>query len=474
MEKLSVKVLDDYKIPDMTAVEKCLEEAVCRNQKKIIVLDDDPTGVQTVHDIFVYTNWDEDSIRKGFLDGNRLFFILTNSRGLTAEQTRKVHRDIAERIRKVSGELGRDYIVISRSDSTLRGHYPLETEILKEYLEDEGQPYDGEILVPYFKEGGRFTLGDVHYVKNGGELIPASDTEFARDKTFGYHSSDLKEYVEEKTKGRYPACEVVSISLDMLRSCDLKTIEEQLLAVQDFNKVIVNAIDEVDLKIFCVALYRAVEKGKRFMFRTAAGFVKAFAGVSTQPLLSREQMISAAKDRGGMVVVGSHTQKTTAQLECLRTLSNTEFIAFQSDLIEEPLRMEEEIRRVIKLSETFISEGKTAVVYTSRKLLCMAGDTEETMLQRSVKISEAVQRLVADLSVCPAFLVAKGGITSSDIGTKALRVQKAEVMGQIKPGIPVWKTEEESKFPSIPYVIFPGNVGEKETLREVVEILNCK
>ena len=111
------------------------------------------------------------------------------------------------------------------------------------------------------------------------------------------------------------------------------------------------------------------------------------------------------------------------------------------------------------------------MVYTKRKLLSIANDTKEEALLRSVKISDAVQSLVGKLNVTPAFVIAKGGITSSDIGTKALRVKKANVMGQICPGIPVWQTGEESKFPLTPYVIFPGNVGEVTTLREAVEVL---
>ena len=92
-------------------------------------------------------------------------------------------------------------------------------------------------------------------------------------------------------------------------------------------------------------------------------------------------------------------------------------------------------------------------------------------LRLAVKISDAVQSLVGRLSVVPSFVIAKGGITSSDIGTKALAVQKANVLGQIKPGIPVWQTGAESKFPLTPYVIFPGNVGEAATLKEAAEIL---
>ena len=71
----------------------------------------------------------------------------------------------------------------------------------------------------------------------------------------------------------------------------------------------------------------------------------------------------------------------------------------------------------------------------------------------------------------PAFIIAKGGITSSDVGTKALKVKKANVLGQICPGIPVWETDDGSKFPHMAYVIFPGNVGDADTLKTAVEKL---
>ena len=44
-------------------------------------------------------------------------------------------------------------------------------------------------------------------------------------------------------------------------------------------------------------------------------------------------------------------------------------------------------------------------------------------------------------------------------------------MGQIQPGIPVWKLGPESRFPGLPYIIFPGNVGSDDTLKKVVKIL---
>lgn len=469
---LSTDVLTTYAKIDETKMDQLLQKEISANQKKIVVLDDDPTGVQTVHDISVYTDWTKDSIRQGFQEKNNLFYILTNSRGFTQDETTLAHNEIAANVDAVAKELGKEYIFISRSDSTLRGHYPLETEILRtNYEKNTGCIIDGEILCPFFKEGGRFTIDDVHYVRYGNELIPANETEFAKDKTFGYQAATMPEYVEEKTKGAYPARNVVCISLDEIHQMAIDEIEQKLLHVQGFNKIIVNAVDYADLKVFCVALYRAMAKGKVFMFRTAAAIVKVMGGVSDQPLLEKEQMVRANELHGGIIVVGSHTEKTTRQLEALKQLSDIRFVELDATKVAETGGLEKEVERCLVLEEAWIRDGKTVCCYTSRALITADTGNKEDELRLSVRISDAVQSLVGGLSVVPKFVIAKGGITSSDVGTKALGVKRANVLGQIEPGIPVWQTGAESKFPGIPYVIFPGNVGEDTTLRYAVEKL---
>ena len=469
---LSTSVFKEYSSVNDDKVNAMLEEEIRKSNVKFVVLDDDPTGVQTVHDISVYTDWSVSSIKEGLTDKNKVFYIMTNSRGMTPEETTKIHREIGCNTAIASKETGVRYLFMSRSDSTLRGHYPLEPELLKEALEEEGMRVDGEIMSPCFFEGGRFTIGNVHYVKYGDTLVPAADTEFAKDKSFGYTKSAIPEYVEEKTEGRYKAKDVICISLEELRAMDVDGITEKLVKVEGFNKIVLNAIDYCDIKIFAIALYRAIAQGKTFMFRTAAGLVKVVGGVSDQPLLSRNQMVKDDNAYGGIVVVGSHTAKTTAQLDELAKMDGLEIIPFDSDLVLKGSdALNNEVDRCVAAEEAAIKSGKTAVVFTKRALLSLEGDTKESALQRSVKISEAVQNLVGHLSIRPAFIIAKGGITSSDVGTKALKVKKANVLGQICLGVPVWETGEDSKFPGMAYVIFPGNVGDEKTLRAAVEKL---
>ena len=471
-QSISVSVLDTLPQADEAKCDALLRGELAAGRIKLVILDDDPTGVQTVHDVSVYTDWSYESVLSGFREEGRLFFILTNSRSFTAERTRRVHTEIAEAAARASRETGKEYVLVSRGDSTLRGHYPLETETLRYVTEAElGVGIDGEILCPFFLEGGRYTLGNTHYVLSGEELVPAARTEFARDATFGYAHSDLREYIEEKTRGAVRAGEVVSITIDELRRCDIEAVTAKLCAARDYTRFAVNAASYADVKLFAAAVYRALAAGKRFIFRTAASLVRELGGVSVRPLLSHAELLPDTCKNGGAVVVGSHTGKTTRQLEELRKLPGIAFIEFNSDLVVDEAAFAAETLRVRREMERAIRAGLTAVAFTCRRELLIPGDTPEDALLRSVKISDAVQSLVGGLEVRPAFVVAKGGITSSDVGTKALGVKRATVMGQICPGVPVWRTGDESRFPGIPFVIFPGNVGTDATLREAVEKL---
>ncbi|KQU17519.1 hydroxyacid dehydrogenase [Bacillus sp. Leaf13] len=460
-------------VPDEMVVNELLAKELQDFNKKIIVLDDDPTGVQTVHGISVYTDWSAESIEAGFAEENSMFFILTNSRGFTAAETEQAHKEIANVIQHTAEKQNKEFIIISRGDSTLRGHYPLETEVLKETVEAQsGMQFDGEVIMPFFKEGGRFTINNIHYVQDEHALVPAGETEFAKDRTFGYKSSHLGEWAEEKSNGAFKAEDAVYLSLESIRDLDIDGLVSQLMAVKDFNKIIVNAVEYVDAKVVVIALIRALKAGKHFMFRSAAALTKIIGGVSDKALLTKEELMKDHSDHGGLIMIGSHVKKTTEQFEALQTCNFIEFIEFDVHLVLYPDKFEAEIQRIIETSEQLIRKGQTVAVYTKRERLDLGENKKEEELKLSVKISDAVTSIVKRLEVRPSFIIAKGGITSSDIGTNGLSVKRATVAGQIKPGIPVWLTGSESKFPGIAYVIFPGNVGSRTTLKEVAELLH--
>ena len=502
--ELPLSVLEKYPAADAEDIHKKFLEEYQDFRSKIVVLDDDPTGVQTVHGVHVYTDWSEESLRQGLEEENRMFFILTNSRSFTAGKTEEAHKSLARCLVKAAGEAGKDFLLVSRGDSTLRGHYPLELEALRNVLEEEtGKEIHGQILCPFFREGGRFTLDGVHYVREGESLVPAGRTEFAGDKTFGYSSSHLAAYAEEKSGGKYRKEDAVLISLALLRAGEYDRITELLMGTEGFRPVVVDAIAESDVEIFATCLLRAMKSRKRFLIRCAAAVPKVLGNVSSillltakellgydaksadvgnqqmdEPIFDRGEETEHTSHYGGIVWVGSHVKKSTRQLENLkrageegRISAGLEFLEFQVTACFEEGGLEAETRRMTAEAEKAMARGKTAVVYTSRTLLAPEGMSKEELLRLSVNISDAVTAVITGLHRKPRFLIAKGGITSSDVGIKALKVKKALVLGQVQPGIPVWRTGPESKFPGLSYIIFPGNVGDEDTLKKIVEML---
>jgi len=448
-------------------------QAVERIKKKIIVLDDDPTGIQTVHSIPVYTSWDLSTLRQIMKDQHKVIYLLTNSRALTSVKTQRLHKQLARDLKQIALEEEEKFLLISRSDSTLRGHYPLETKTIYDELKKE-EKIDGEIIIPFFLEGGRFTFNDIHYIKERDLLVPIGQTEFARDSVFGYKNSNLKEWIEEKTAGQYPAGQVISISLKMLREKDIEGILHKLLKIKNFNKLIVNAVEYADLKVFLIALSKSINSGKNFIFRTAASFVRVIGGINPKPLLTVGTLYPKGKpSTPGLIIIGSYVQKTTRQMKKLAELSNLIWIEWEVSQAKTQECLKAEIDRVIFEVKKGFNSGKDICLYTTREY-CKNDSQNESSdknLIFSSHISEGLTKVVQALKIRPSFLVAKGGITSSDIGVKGLNVKRAMVMGQIQPGIPVWELGSESRFPGLPYIIFPGNVGTDDTLKKVVEIL---
>jgi uncharacterized protein YgbK (DUF1537 family) len=445
------------KIPNSDLKPLIQSELLSKN-KTIIVLDDDPTGTQTVHDIPVLTTWDEEIITEEIELVSKLFYILTNSRSLTADLANALNNEIGRIIRKTFEKNQQEYIIISRSDSTLRGHFPNELLALTESLQIENYI---TAIIPAFFEGGRFTINDVHFVKEGNELIPASETPFAKDKAFGFTESNLKNWVEEKTKGSTKREDVISFSLEELRNNSVENITGKIKKLPKNSIIVVNATDYYDLEKFALSYYRSDVK---MVFRSAASFVKAMAGMESKRLLEKEELVTQNNTNGGLIVVGSYVPKTTKQLANLLEINGLESIELN---INEILTQKIEVHNAVKEIENLISKGANVVLYTSRNLL--SGNNEKESLKIGNIIADFVTDIVKNLKIAPKFIVAKGGITSSDIATKALKIKRAKVLGQALAGVPVWESGAESKFPFMSYIIFPGNVGDDDSLAVLYE-----
>ena len=443
-------------------------ERVLEASRTLFVLDDDPTGTQTVHDVPVLTKWDQDTLREVIAEEHPVVYLLTNSRACLPDEARRINVAIAGAAREAGRAMGREIAFVSRSDSTLRGHYPLETDALAKELGWETAPV---LIAPFFEEGGRITVDDVHYVVEGETAVPAAETPFAQDAVFGFRHSNLRDWVEEKTGGKIAAKDVQSLSLRTIREGGVEAVSAQLGQLPAGSVCVLNAVEMRDMEVIAAAIYDVWDHGKQFLIRSAASIVRALAGLDKRPLLSRDDIVRAgSSDVGGLVVVGSHVPKSTRQLEMLlenhlctpvelevRELLNGDRHQIVSDLAGE-------VDRLLK-------NGDDVVVFTSRTLA--TGDSDAENLAISRQVSTALVEIVSGLSVDYRYLIAKGGITSSDIATAALHVVRANIAGQLQPGVPVWKLGDESAAPGLGYVVFPGNVGADNALVEAVRRLSA-
>ncbi|CAA0840661.1 ketose-bisphosphate aldolase class-II family protein [Striga hermonthica] len=439
-----------------------------KSSKTLVVLDDDPTGTQTVHDIFVLTEWTIESLVEMFSQKPKCFFILTNSRSLSSDKASALIAEICSNLSAAAKSVGNtDYTVVLRGDSTLRGHFPEEADAAVSVIGE----VDVWIICPFFLQGGRYTIGDVHYVADSDRLIPAGKTEFAKDASFGYKSSNLREWVEEKTGGRIPASSVSSISIQLLRRGGPGAVCDLLCSLKKGSICIVNSASERDMAVFAAGMIQAELKGKNFLCRTAASFVSTRVGIIPKsPLLPSDLAISRNR-AGGLIVVGSYVPKTTKQVEELLLQRGHALTLIEVSVDRIAMRSvearEAEINQTAEIADVYLSSGKDTLVLTSRQLV--VGKTTSESLEINSKVSSALVEIVRRITARPRYILAKGGITSSDLATKALEAKRAKILGQALPGVPLWELGPESRHPGVPYIVFPGNVGDKNAVAEVVK-----
>ncbi|BAB75153.1 four-carbon acid sugar kinase family protein [Anabaena sp. FACHB-709] len=435
------------------------------NKPKIIVLDDDPTGSQTVHSCLLLMRWDVETLRTGLRDEAPIVFILTNTRALPAESAASVTREVCQNLKvALAAEGVNDFLVVSRSDSTLRGHYPIETDAIAQEL----GPFDAHFLVPAFFEGGRITRDSIHYLIIDGVPTPVHETEFARDSVFAYHYSYLPKYVEEKTKGSINAESVERFLLNDIRAGSL----ERLLKLTGNRCGVVDGETQADLNRFAVDVLAAASQGKRFLFRSAASILTALAALPPQPIAAENMAEYVRKSKPGAVIVGSHVKKTTQQLEALLEVAGTVGIEVNvSRLLDNQIDAANILLSEIKTSVEEVHEsGKTPVVYTSRQELTFKD--VKTRLDFGIKVSSLLMDIVRNFPPDIGFLISKGGITSNDVLSTGLALTSARLLGQILPGCSmVLTSSNHPQFPDLPVVLFPGNVGDTNALGKVYQRL---
>ncbi len=443
---------------------------------KIVVIDDDPTGSQTVHSCPLLLRWDAASLAAGLAHPSPLLFLLANTRALGPDEAQQRLRQICGAVRKAIAAAGIEHwLVVSRGDSTLRGHFPLEVDVIAAEL----GPFDATLLVPAFLEGGRTTVNGVHLLHGQ----PVHGSPFARDRLFGYGSSDLREWVAEKSGGRIAATSVQRINLAELDAGG-QALRQRLASLTGNVCVAVDAEHPQQLAALGAAVRelgdpaaaRRWGRPRRFLFQSAASLLNGLADLPPAPRSGGELAGLRRRDPSGaplpgLVLVGSHVPLADAQLARLLAepgCGGVEVnVARLHRVLEGPLpdhllaSLEQEWRGHL---EQLLASGRTPVLYTSRGELLCRHPAERRAL--GIALAELMARLAASLAPHLGYLISKGGITSHTLLADGLQRTLVNLQGQLLPGLSLVLAAQGSGFgqEALPVLTMPGNLGDPDTL----------
>ncbi|MBT8375163.1 MAG: four-carbon acid sugar kinase family protein [Deltaproteobacteria bacterium] len=431
------------------------------DKRKLIILDDDPTGMQTVHDCLALTRWEQADLLFALSDEVHFFFLLTNTRALSRDKARQVIQQAVKNVMEAARLLNVETLFLFRSDSTLRGHFPLELDTI---IKTSHLHYDARFFIPAFFEGNRVTDNDTHYIKLNEGLIPCDETEFSQDSVFGYSDAYLPKYIQEKSGKTIQAESVVSIKREMLDGSHNDPLHQTLQELKENQYVIVNCLNYKELNCFFISATEAMKLGKHFIFQTAASAVKSFTQCDDIPPV----VIKNSNSAPGLIIVGSHVTKTTKQLKILQQEGqNLAPIEIDAQLVLHD--SDTYFEQIIKQAESDFLKGLNPLLYTSRRELSFPSIDKRQ--EAGMYISNFLTKIINDFPRKPAFVIAKGGITSHDILAKGLKVPISRVLGQASPGVPILKMPSEHRWSGMVYVIFPGNIGEDDTLKKVYQAI---
>tara|TARA_Y100000589_G_scaffold304264_1_gene317288 strand:+ start:2856 stop:4205 length:1350 start_codon:yes stop_codon:yes gene_type:complete len=447
---------------------------------KIIVFDDDPTGSQTVHDCLLLLNWDYKNLLNALKSNNNIFFVLANTRSLSEEEVEIRLKDICNSLKNVITNEGfnkKDFLFISRGDSTLRGHNFLEPDIINNIL----GPFDATFHIPAFLEGNRITKNGIHYVND----LPAHKTIFAKDKIFGYQTSDIKTLLIKKSKHKIAIEKIHNLThkdLDSLESYENDKLYKRLINLEDNTHVIVDTISYPQLKRFCSTVKEILPK-KSFLFRTAASFISAISDIQHNYKNGKYYSQLRRKNQfeqplNGLIVVGSYVPIATVQLkkilenkEC-RPLEINVFEFYKILQIPDNNGMETLKKDLLKQIRNYLKNSYTPIIYTSRDLMYF--DDEKKQIKFFNILALFIAKLISEIKLEIGYLISKGGITTNTILSKSLGVNYVYLEGQILSGISLVSAELENVPHPLPIVTFPGNIGDENSLVKVWQTMENK
>lgn len=424
----------------------------------VVVLDDDPTGTQSAAEVPVLLDVDRDWLRSWFAAHEPSpVYVLTNTRAMPANAA----REVVSHVTAAARACWPDAQIVLRGDSTLRGH------VLPEYLGAVGSARPPLLLVPAMPHAGRVTLDGTHFLRRGTTLVRLDQTEFARDGDFGYSTSDLLGWADERSDGFFAAERGICVTLATLRKEGPAAVEGALRKTHLGDGAVVCVPDAESLEDLVTirdGLGAARNDGIDVVVRCAPPFAALVADRLAPGLVD----LPRAADRI-LVVVGSYVATTTAQLaELRRRRPDTVIDVNLERLLDEP----KAYQKLLAYEVTARWEAGGPAVLSTPRRGPRSGVVSDAL---GMRVAMAMAHVLDFLGEPPGFLIGKGGITSALLVRNGLGASEAWVQGSPRAGLSLWDVpaRDGRDAPATPFVVFAGNVGEESGLADLLdEVVN--
>jgi len=448
---------------------------------KIIIIDDDPTGSQTVNGCNLLLKWDYETLLKGLKSTSNLLFILANTRSLSEKDVKIRLIEICASLNEIMNNslfAEEEFVVISRGDSTLRGHNFIEPFIINELL----GPFDATFYIPAFIEGNRTTVNGNHFVGN----IPIHKTIFSKDKIFGFNTSNVKELIYEQSNHQLDFNNIENIFIkdfEVLETNQPNKLYLYMKNLKNNKKVIVDIRDYFQLDKFS-RIIKSLLKKKKFLFRSAASFISSLSNVKQ----TKKENIYFSQLRKknnndkmlkGLIVVGSYNELTTLQLNKVLNISLCQPIEINVLKLYALFKIEDNLKQINSLRKSIVhsikqnlSQDFVPVLYTSREIVSPRDNND--LIQFQLFLSSFISEIVSVIKNDIGYLISKGGITTNTILSEGLKADSVYLEGQILPGISLVTFNLQEQKGKLPIVTFPGNIGNNMSLVKALEILENK
>lgn len=425
----------------------------------IVILDDDPTGTQAVADVAVITSGAHEHVAWAFETSPRGFFVLTNSRSLEEPAMTAATRAVVAEVLRCAD--GRPVRFVSRSDSTLRGHLVAEVAAIRAEIAARGKKVPPiTVLAPAFPRAGRVTRHGTHLLREAGEERPMHETHYATDATFGYRTSSLPDLLVQRAGGALDRAQIATVP----GGAGAEQRIVQIVTDGSYPWIVCDAESDADLAAVVRALEHADPSGDRTVLRCSPGILPALLH---RPPSEEVQRAGEPRTHGGLIVVGSHVARTTRQLARLLQEPGVASVTLDVDqLVDVNAAARSALVEALAVRAAGLLETSHVVLATTRTV--RQWDDPERSLAFARSVSDAVVDITRRIHRLhpPAFVVAKGGITSSDIATRALGIRRAVVRGRVGAGI-LWEPVDAVGVAG-PLALVPGNIGDDEGLVEAV------